>query len=173
MVLGMSLSTFTLLHVVISLIGIATGCVVTYGLLRRTNFPSWTALFLTSTILTSVTGFLFPIEKVTPGLVLGVLSLIALSVSVVALYVRHLSGAWRKAYVTSALVSLYFNVFVLIVQSFEKVPSLHALAPTQKEAPFVVAQLTVLVLAVVVTVMAVRRFQQESTSVPKSIGKAA
>ena len=115
-----------------------------YGLVTARRLNRWTALFLASTAATSITGFLFPIEHVTPGIIVGTLSIIVLGVAVVARYNSHLKGAARVLYVISASVALYFNVFVLVVQSFEKAPALRALAPTQKEPPFAITQLLVL-----------------------------
>lgn len=163
MILGMSLPTFTLLHVVISLVGIGSGVVVLYGLIASRRLDRWTLLFLVATALTSLTGFLFPDSHVTPGIVVGILSLIVLTAAFVGRYVFHLSGVWRPVYVVSACVALYFNCFVLVVQSFEKVPVLHAAAPTQKEPPFAVAQLLVLALFVAATFFAVKRFHPDST----------
>lgn len=165
MVLGMSLQTYTAIHVIISLIAIASGLVVLVGMLANRRHDNWTAMFLGTTVLTSLTGFFFPFKQVTPGIVLGVLSLIALSLAMVARYVRQMSGGWRRTYVITAVVSLYFNVFVLVVQSFEKVPALHALAPTGKEAPFAVAQLVVLAAFGVAGTMAVRRFCAEPAAI--------
>src|SRR5262245_9828199 len=142
MVLGMSLETFTLIHVLISLIGIASGIIVMYGLLANQRLDRWTAAFLTTTALTSLTGFLFQSKAVTPAIKLGITSLVVLAVATVTRYLLHLS--WRKTYVIAACLALYFNVFVLVVQSFEKVPSLRAIAPTQKEPPFAIAQIAVL-----------------------------
>jgi len=161
MILGMSTATFTLLHVVISLVGIGSGLVVMYGLIAGKRLEGITAIFLVSTVLTSATGFLFPNEHVTPGIIIGGLSLLVLALAIVARYAMHMSGAWRWVYVVSAAVALYFNVFVFIVQSFEKVPTLRALAPTQKEPPFLVAQSVVLVLFVVLTVAGVKRFHAQ------------
>jgi len=161
MILGMTTATFTLLHVLISLLGIASGLVVMYGLLTSKRLDRWTLLFLISTVATSLTGFLFPFEHLTPGIVVGVLSLILLAIATVARYGLHLNGVARAAYVVTASAALYFNVFVLVVQSFEKEPALKALAPTQKEPPFAVAQLLVLAFFVVLTVLAVRRFHAE------------
>lgn len=158
MILGFTTSTFTLLHVLISLLGIGSGLVVMYGLLTSKRFDRWTLLFLGSTALASLTGFAFPNEHVTPGIVIGILSLVVLAIVVVARYRLHMKGAWRSVYVISASVALYFNTFILVVQSFEKVPALKALAPTQKEPPFAVVQLIVLALFVVATVFAVKRF---------------
>ena len=165
MVLGMTLHTFAAIHVIISLIGIGSGLVVLAGLLANKVLDRWTAIFLTTTALTSVTGFLFPFKEVTPGIVLGVLSMIALALAVVARYVRHLAGAWRRTYVISSVVSLYFNIFVLVVQSFEKVPALHALAPTGKEAPFAIAQLILLAAFVVLGTMASKKFRGQPLAV--------
>lgn len=163
MILGMTTSTFTLLHVLISLVGIGTGLVVMYGLLTSSRLDRWTAAFITTTAATSLTGFAFPNSHITPGIVLGVLSIVALAAAIIARYGLHLKGAWRSTYVISAAVALYFNVFVLVVQSFEKAPALKALAPTQKEPPFVIAQLVVMALFVGLTLVAVKRFHVLST----------
>src|SRR5579871_1584905 len=162
MILGLTTSTFTQLHVLISLVGIGSGLVVMYGLLTAIRLNRWTMLFLVSTALTSITGFFFPNEHITPGIVVGVLSLIVLTVAVVGRYALRLSGAWRSIYVISASVALYFNVFVLVVQSFEKVPALRALAPTQKEPPFAITQLLVLAAFAVATARAVKRFHPDA-----------
>lgn len=162
MILGLSTANFTLLHVLISLVGIGSGLVVMYGLLASNRFDRWTMLFVATTALTSLTGFAFPNEHITPGIVVGILSLIALAVAVLARYRSHLRGASRATYVITAALALYFNVFVLVVQSFEKVPALKALAPTQKEAPFRIAQTLVLILFVVATVLAVKRFHPDA-----------
>ena len=130
MIAGLSIENFTILHVAISLIGIVSGLIVLVGMLRARRLPGWTALFLVTTVLTSVTGFMFPINGLTPAIVFGLISIVILAIALMALYVKHLSGAWRWIYVTTALVALYFNVFVLIVQSFQKVPALQKLAPT-------------------------------------------
>lgn len=156
-----NLSPFTKLHVVISLIGIVSGLVVMFGLLVGRRLNGWTALFLISTILTSVTGFFFPFHGVTPAIVVGIISLVLLAVAIVARYARHLAGAWRWIYVVTAMISLYLNVFVLIVQLFQKVPALRVLAPTQSEPPFAVTQLAVLGLFVVLTIVALIRFRGE------------
>jgi hypothetical protein len=161
MTLGLSLSAFTALHVSISLIGIASGFVVALGFLFARRLSAVTALFLLTTVLTSLTGFLFPFKGVTPGIVVGILSMIVLAVAIFALYARHMAGAWRGTYVITAMLALYFNFFVLIVQSFEKVPSLHAFAPTQTEAPFKVAQLVALLFFILLTTLAYRRFRPE------------
>jgi hypothetical protein len=161
MVLGMSLATFTLLHVVVSLIGIVAGLVAMVGLLKSKSLPGWTGLFLLTTILTSVTGFFFPVEKLLPSHVIGIISLVLLAVACLALYGQKLAGRWRWIYVLTAMISLYLNVFVLVIQSFLKVPPLHALAPSvpPSEPPFAIVQGIVLVFFVVTTVLAIRKFR--------------
>jgi hypothetical protein len=160
MILGMSVHTYTTIHVAISLIGIATGFIVLFGLLAGKLLSPWNSLFLLTTVLTSVTGFFFPNTKITPGIVIGILSMIVLVVALFALYVRHLAGGWKRTYVITVLVALYFNVFVLVAQLFEKVPSLHALAPTQSEAPFKIVQLLVLVFFAILIPAASKKFRQ-------------
>jgi hypothetical protein len=164
MILGMSTSTFTLFHVLLSLAGIGSGFIVVFGLLSRRMLNGWTAIFLVTTVLTSVTGFLFPFHGVTPGIILGVLSLIVLAATIAARYAFHLSGAWRSTYVISAIIALYFNCFVAIAQSFEKVPALHELAPNGKEPPFLAAQLLLLALFVVLGVLSVKKFKVGAVS---------
>ncbi len=153
----MSLATYTLVHVVVSLVGIGSGLVVLLGLLAGKRLNVSTALFLATTVLTSVTGYGFPFLHILPSHVVGAISLVVLAVAIYARYARHLAGGWRVTYVIGAVVALYLNVFVLVVQSFLKVPALHALAPTQSEPPFAVAQLVVLVLFLVLGTLAVRR----------------
>jgi hypothetical protein len=165
MILGMSTSAYTLLHVAISLIGIASGLIVLYGMLTANRMDRLTAVFLATTALTSITGFAFPNEHITPGIVIGILSLIVLAVAVVARYTQHMNGAWRSIYVITAAIALYFNCFVFVVQSFEKVSVLHALAPTQKEPPFAIAQLLLLAIFIGLTIMAVKRFRIQPTVV--------
>jgi hypothetical protein len=159
MILGMSLSTFTLVHVLISLVGIGSGLLVVYGLLLGKRFDGTTTIFLATTVLTSLTGFLFPFTHLLPSHVLGIISLVALAIAIVARYGRHMAGPWRSTYVVCAVAALYFNVFVLVVQIFEKVPAAHALAPTQKEPPFAIVQLLVLVIFAVLGVLAVKKFR--------------
>ncbi len=161
MILGISTSTFTLIHVLLSLAGIGSGFVVVFGLLSRRLLNGWTAIFLSTTVLTSVTGFFFPNSHITPGIILGILSLLVLTPALLARYVFGLQGIWRPTYVVGAIVALYFNCFVAIVQSFEKIPALHALAPTQKEAPFAIAQLSLLASFIVIGIFGVRRFRLE------------
>jgi hypothetical protein len=158
MILGMSTSTFTLVHVVISLIGIAAGLVVLFGMIDSKKLPGWTALFLATTVLTSVTGFFFPRDHILPSHIVGIISLVLLGLAIVGLYVYHLAGSWRWIYVTGAVIALYLNCFVGVVQSFQKVPFLQALAPTQSEPPFLVAQLVVLGAFIVLGIVAARKF---------------
>jgi hypothetical protein len=157
----MSLSTFTLVHVFLSLVGVGSGFLVVYGMLLGKRFDGATAIFLVSTILTSLTGFLFPFEHLLPSHVVGAVSLVALAIAVVARYSLHLVRAWRSTYVICAVLALYLNVFVLVVQIFLKVPAAHALAPTQKEPPFLIVQLVVLVAFVVLGIVAVKKFRLE------------
>jgi len=164
MILGMSLSTFTTVHVIISLIAIVSGIIVMFGLLTSKRMPGLTAIFLLFTILTSATGFLIPpllSEKLLPSHIVGILSLVLLAIACVALYGMKLSGAWRSVYVVTAMTSLYLNIFVLIIQAFLKVPALHALAPSvpPSEPPFAIIQGIVLVFFVIVIIGAVRRFR--------------
>jgi hypothetical protein len=159
MILGMSLATFTLVHTVISLIAIAAGLIAMVGLLTSNPLRGWTALFLTTTILTSVTGFLFPFAALLPSHIVGIISLLLLAAAVFALYGQRLAGIWRPVYVVTALLSLYLNVFVLIVQAFGKVSFLNALAPTQTEPPFLAAQGATLIFFLAMIVVATRRFR--------------
>jgi hypothetical protein len=156
MILGMT--TFAFVHTVISLVGIVSGFVVVFGMFDAKRLDGWTALFLLTTVATSVTGFGFPFGVLLPSHKIGILSLVLLAIAIAARYVRHLAGAWRWIYVVCAVVALYFNVFVLVVQLFRRVQALQALAPTQSEPPFAAAQLVVLVLFVWVGIRAVKRF---------------
>jgi hypothetical protein len=159
MILGMSLATYTVVHVIISLIGIASGLIV-LGYLLTGRLPSLlNALFLITTFLTSAGGFLFPFTKLLPSHILGILSFIVLAIAVPALYIKHLAGHWRTTYVVTAMIALYFNCFVLVVQTFLKVPAAHALAPTGTEGPFKIAQLILLVVFIVLTTMAAKKFR--------------
>ena len=161
MILGMSLSTFTAFHVIISLIAILSGLFVMFGLLGSNRRPSLTATFLLFTILTSATGFLFPFDKLLPSHMIGIVSLLLLGIACIALYFMKLSGSWRWIYVLTAMIALYLNVFVVVIQSFLKLGPLHALAPSipPSEPPFAVAQGIVLLFFVLVIVGAVRRFR--------------
>ena len=162
MTLGLSLSTFTTLHVIISLIAILAGLVVMVGMLTDRSQPGWVALFLLTTILTSVTGFMFPFDKFLPSHWVGVISLVVLALAVLALYGFHLAGSWRWIYVVTALAAFYFNVFVLVAQGFQKVPALKVLAPQGSEPPFLIAQLIVLALFIWLGFAAVRRFHPKA-----------
>ena len=161
MVLGMSLATFTLVHVIISLIAIVAGLVVMFGMLGSHRMPGLTAVFLLFTILTSATGFLFPFTELLPSHMIAILSLVLLAAACIARYAMRLAGPWRSIYVVTAMISLYLNVFVLIIQGFLKVPALHALAPSvpPSEPPFAVVQGIVLLFFVVVIIGAWRRFR--------------
>jgi hypothetical protein len=170
--LGMTTSTYTLLHVLISFIGIGSGFAVMYGFLKAKRLDGITAIFLASTALTSLTGFGFKNEHITPGIVIGILSLVVLAIALVARYSFQMRGAWRWIYVVTASVALYFNVFVLVVQSFEKVPALNVLAPTQKEPPFAITQLVVLAIFVGLTIAAVRLFRTRAIGVNPPSGEA-
>jgi len=159
MIWGMSTATFTQLHVIISLIGIGAGLLVMYGLIKGKRFDGATAIFLLTTVLTSITGFAFPNEHVTPGMIVGGISLVVLALAIVGRYVFHLGGPWRSIYVITAMIALYLNCFVLVVQLFEKVPALHAAAPTQKEPPFLVAQVIVMVVFIILAIAGVKKFR--------------
>ncbi len=163
MILGMSLSAFTVVHVIISLIAIVSGIIVMFGLLGSNRMPGLTAIFLLFTILTSATGFLFPFTKLLPSHMVGILSLVLLAIACIALYGMKLSGPWRWIYVVTAMTSLYLNVFVLVIQGFLKVDALKALAPTQTEPPFAVIQGIVLAFFVIVIIGAARRFRPMPT----------
>ena len=157
MIWGMTASTFTTFHVVLSLIGIGAGLVVLFGLLGGRRHGGWNTLFLVTTVATSVTGFAFPTTRLLPSHVVGIISLVVLAVALLARYPMRLAGAWRRIYVVSAAIALYLNVFVAVTQAFMKVPALNALAPTQSEPPFAVAQLVVLALFIALTLVAVKK----------------
>jgi hypothetical protein len=159
------IQTFTFIHVAISLLAIASGFVVLFGLIARKRLNAWTAFFLVTTIATSVTGFGFPIHGVTPGIVIGVISLVLLAVALYARYGRDLAGAWRLVFVITAVIAFYLNFFVLIVQSFQKMPALKSLAPTQSEPPFAIAQLIALVAFIAMGFLAAKRFPAQPPSV--------
>jgi hypothetical protein len=161
MILGMSTATYTFLHVLISLVGIGSGLVVMSGFLTGKRLEGLTAIFLATTVLTSVSGFGFPFDHLLPSHKVAIVSLVVLAAAIPARYVFHLAGSWRWIYVIGATTALYLNVFVLIVQSFMKVPALKALAPTQTEPPFLVAQLFVLLVYVGFTILATKRFHVE------------
>jgi hypothetical protein len=158
MIFGIPTATFILIHVLISLVGIATGFVVLYGLLTNRLFAGWTVLFLAFNVLTDLTGFPIPPFGFDPPRAVGTLSLVLLAVAIAALYVFHARHAWCWIFIGSAMAALYLNVFVAVIQSFQKISFLNALAPTQSEPPFVVTQVVVLVIIVGLAIAAIRRF---------------
>lgn len=162
----MILDIFTLFHVALSLVGIGAGVVVLIGMLKSERRDSWTSVFLITTAATSITGFMFPFHGFKPSYVLGIVSLVVLAIAIPARYRFRLQGAWRKTYVITAMLALYLNVFVLVVQLFRRVPALQSLAPTQTEPPFAIAQLAVLVLFCVFGTLAAIRFRVEPLGLP-------
>jgi hypothetical protein len=142
-------------------VGIFSGFLVLFGLLAGKRLDGWTSTFLATTVATSVTGFLFPFHRFMPSHAVGILSLMVLALAIYARYARHLAGAWRKTYVICATIALYLNVFVAIVQAFQKIPALKELAPTQSEPPFKLTQLVVLSIFALLTVVAAIRFRNE------------
>ena len=157
----MILHIYTIIHTLISLVAIFTGFVVLFGLLAGNRVDGWTKWFLITALATTVTGFFFPFHGMTPAIKLGIISSVVLVVTIYARYAKHLAGAWRWIYAVGAVLTLYFNVFVGIVQSFEKIPALNAMAPTQTEQPFQLTQLSVLGLFVVLGFVAAIRFRPE------------
>jgi len=157
----MILRIYTIIHTLISLVGIFTGFVVLFGLLAGKRLDRWTKWFLITTVATSVTGFGFPLHHFGAPHVVGIISLIVLAVTIYARYPKRLAGAWRWIYVVGALIALYLNVFVGIVQAFQKIPAFNALAPTQTEPPFQITQLVVLALFVLLTIVAAIRFRPQ------------
>jgi hypothetical protein len=158
MILGLSLATFTQLHVIISLIAIISGIVAVFGILNAKLLAGTTTVFLITSVATDLTGFLFP-QAFDAADVVGIISLVFCAAAILALYSYKLAGAWRGVYAVSAVVALYFNCFVLVAQGFGKVPFLHALAPTQKEPPFAIAQGALLILFVGLGIAAFRKFR--------------
>lgn len=146
-------------HTLISLVGIASGLVVAYGLLTAKRLDGWTSIFLWTTVMTSVTGFMLPADRILPSHIVGVISLVVLAIAFYARYSRQLAGFWRWIYVVMAITALYLNVFVLVAQLFLKVPALQAMAPTQSEPPFALTQLVVIALFVVLAITAAIRFR--------------
>ena len=159
MIFGLSVQAFTVVHVIITLIALFSGFVVVCGMLGARRLRGWTALFLVTIILTSVTGFMFPINGFTPALGTGIVSLAILALALFALYVKRLNGSWRWIYVVTAVTALYFDVLVLIVQLFQKVPTLRALAPTQSEPPFLFAQGVAVIFFLILGIAASKRFR--------------
>jgi hypothetical protein len=157
----MILQIYTIIHTLLSLIAIFTGCVVLFGLFAGKRLDGWTKWFLITAVATTVTGFFFPFHGVTPAIKLGIISLVVLVVTIYARFVKHLAGAWRWIYAVGAVLTLYFNVFVAIVQSFEKIPALNTMAPTQTEQPFKLTQVAVLGLFIVLGFVAAIRFRSE------------
>ena len=157
----MILQSYTIIHTLISLIAIFTGLVVLLGMLGGKRLDGWTKWFLITAVATTVTGFFFPFHGFTPAIGLGIISLPFLAITIFARYPKHLAGAWRWIYAIGAVICLYFNLFVLVVQLFEKVPALHAMAPTQTESPFKLTQVCVLVVSAVLALIAVIRFHPE------------
>jgi hypothetical protein len=155
------LQIYTIIHVLISLVAIFTGFVVLFGLLASERLDGWTKWFLIAAVATTATGFFFPFHGLTPAFKLGIISSFFLAITIYARYPKHLAGHWRWIYVVGAVIALYFNVFVLVVQSFEKIPALHAMAPTQTEPPFTLTQLVVLALFALLTIIAAIRFWPE------------
>ncbi|MGC2466200.1 MAG: hypothetical protein WA517_13465, partial [Candidatus Acidiferrum sp.] len=159
MIFGMTALTF--FHVLLSLIGIFTGFIAVFGMIAGKRLDGLTAIFLVTTALTSITGFFFPFHGVTPGIILGIISLVVLAVAIPARYVKHLAGAWRKTYAITATIALYLNVFVLVAQLFAKVPALHALAPKGTEPPFLISEVVVLALFIILAIAATIKFRPE------------
>jgi hypothetical protein len=155
----MILHIYTVIHTLISLVAIFTGFIVLFGLLAGNRLDGWTKWFLITAVATTVTGFFFPFHGFTPAIGLGIISLAFLALTIFARYRKNMAGAWRWIYVIGAVIGLYFNLFVLVVQSFEKIPALHALAPTQAESPFKLTQLVVLTISVLLGIVAVIRFR--------------
>lgn len=150
------MGSLTLIHVVISLIGIFSGLIVLFGFLKAKRMDGWNAIFLVTTILTSVTGYFFPFHKLLPSHILGAISLPVLALAVFARYAKHMAGPWLRTYVISAMVAFWLNFFVLIAQAFMKQPALHALAPTGSEPPFLITQVVVMLIFIALTVFAVK-----------------
>lgn len=163
MILGLSLGAFTTLHVLITLIEMVAGAVVIFGMLAAKRLPFWAALFLTTGILTSLTGYLFPVSRLLPSHIVGLIALLALVAAAVAFYRYHLAGAWRGVYIAGVVLGLYLDIFVGIVQAFGKIAVLRALAPTQSEPPFIVAQCIALALFIALGLIAAKRFRPGAT----------
>jgi hypothetical protein len=161
MIYGVPLATFTLLHVIISLIAIVCGLVVVFGMFASNQLTRWTGLFLFTTALTSVTGFYFPGTTLTPARIFGIASLIVLVPTVLALYVFGLRGFWRWIYIAGVVIALYLNVFIAVVQSFAKIPELRSLAPTQSEPPFLIAEGGALAIFILLGIIALVLFHPE------------
>ena len=157
----MILQIYTIIHTLISLVAILTGLIVVLGMLGGKRLDGWTKWFLITAVATTITGFFFPFHGFTPAIGLGIISLPFLALTIFARYPKHLAGPWRWIYVIGAVICLYFNLFVLVVQAFEKIPALHALAPTQTEPPFKLTQLIVLLVSALLAIVAAIRFHPE------------
>src|SRR5205807_6263079 len=157
----MILHIYTIVHTLISLVAIFTGVVVVFAMLASNRVDGWTKWFLITAVATTVTGFFFPFHGFTPAIGLGIISLPFLALTIFARYSKHLAGSWRWIYVIGAVICLYFNLFVLVVQAFEKIPALHAMAPTHTEPLFKLAQLIVLLVSVLLAIVAAIRFRPE------------
>jgi hypothetical protein len=160
MIFGMT--PYTFFHVLLSLIGIFTGFIALFGMIAGKRLDGWNEIFLLTTAFTSITGFFFPFHGLTPGYIVGVISLVVIAVGIPARYVKHLAGPWRKVYAIAASIALYLNVFVLVAQLFMKVPSLHVLAPTGSEPPFLISQVVVMAIFIVLTIAAAIKFHPET-----------
>jgi hypothetical protein len=160
----MILQIYTIIHTSISLVAIFTGLVVVFGMLARDRLDGWTKWFLVTAVATTITGFFFPFHGFTPAIGLGIISLPFLALTIFARYPKHLAGPWRWIYVIGAVICLYFNLFVLVVQAFEKIPALHAMAPTQTEPPFKFTQLVFLLVSALLAIVAAIRFRPESVA---------
>jgi hypothetical protein len=171
MIFGMT--TFTFVHVVISLVAIFSGLIVVLGMISGRKIEGLTGLFLATTVLTSVTGFFFPYHGFTPGIGVGIISMVVLVVAIFARYIRHMVGGWRKTYVITAVLALYLNCFVLVAQLFEKVPALHALAPKGSEPPFAIAQGLVMAVFIVLGIYAVKGYREPGAGIRRQFNRAA
>ena len=157
----MILQIYTVIHTLISLVAIFTGLVVVVGMLGGKRLDGWTKWFLITAVATTITGFFFPFHGFTPAIGLGIISLPFLALTIFARYAKRLAGPWRWIYVIGAVICLYFNLFVAVVQAFEKIPALHAMAPTQTEPPFKLTQLIVLLVSSLLAIVAAIRFRPE------------
>ena len=171
MIAGMT--TYNFVHVVIGLVAIFSGLIVVLGMISGRKIEGLTGLFLATTVLTSVTGFFFPYHGFTPGIGVGIISMVVLAVAIFARYARHLAGSWRKTYVITAVLALYLNCFVLVVQLFEKIPALHALAPKGSEPPFAITQGLVMAVFILLCIYAVKGYREPSSGIRSQINRAA
>jgi len=161
MILGMT--PFTFFHVVISLVAILSGLAILFGMMSGKRLDGWTALFLLIAVATDITGFMFPYHGFTPGIGVGIVSMVVLAIALFARYSRRMAGGWRRIYAITAVIAVYFNIFVLVAQFFEHVPSMHVLAPTGSEPPFLIAQVIVMVIFIALGIAAVKGFREGTT----------